>query len=121
MLFLERGGIRFRLAESTDFDFLLIVSFGIERRVNVDEVNLPTVFFQEMAHHLEVVTPEDFVHPAVFIGFAEGLLQLCWKEDRAAEGAFASPMEFGEAFDGGGIDEVKCKLFYHCFILWGCG
>lgn len=52
-----------------------------------------------MAHHLEVIAPEDLVQPAVGI-FTVGFFELGGVVLGGLEGAFAFPVEHGVAFDG---------------------
>lgn len=62
---------------ASECDFLFVVCFRIERRVYVDEFYLPPEFFEEVRHDLEVVAPEDLVHPgAVRGGFAVAFFEL---------------------------------------------
>jgi hypothetical protein len=51
-----------------------------------------------MTHHLQVVSPEDLVAPAIHL-FAVDFLQLRWVILRRGERALAAPVEHGVALD----------------------
>ena len=59
-----------------NLNLLLIICLAIKRRINVDEINSPTVFLQQMTPDLEIVSPENLVDPAVLL-LTIGLPQLC--------------------------------------------
>ena len=52
-----------------------------------------------MAHHLEVVAPKEFVHPAVGL-LPESLFELSWIEAGGFEGTLALPFQHRLPFDG---------------------
>src|SRR5439155_4456432 len=48
-----------------------------ERRVDVDEINLPGELLQQRSHHQQVVAPDKFVPPAVVAGIILLAFPLC--------------------------------------------
>lgn len=98
LLFFKRGAIRCSFTNIFYLDFPLIIRLAVERRINIDEVDFSTILLQQMAHDLEIVSPENLVDPAVLL-LAVGLPQLCGVVLRGAIGPLSCPAKFREAFD----------------------
>ena len=93
LLFLEGVMVVLHLLPAQS-DRLLVVGLGVERRVDVDEVDAAAILLQEMRHHLEVVAPVEFVHPAIRL-FPMALLLLRGEVLRGSERMLPGPAKHG--------------------------
>ena len=114
LLFFKRRTIRCCFTNIFNFDFPLIIRLAVERRINIDEVDFPAVLLQQMAHNLEIITPENLVDPSVLL-LAVGLPQLCGIILRGALGALARPAELREPLYRRSLFKFKSKLLIHCY------
>ena len=117
LFFFKRGCIANRCL-ILNFNLLFIICPTIKWGIDINQLNLSPVFFQKMAHHLKIITPEDFVHPTVLF-FTVRFTQLCRVILRRFIRPLARPTEFWKSFDGWPLCKLKGKLFYfaHFFIL----
>ena len=75
-------------------DRLLVVGLRVERRIDVDEVDAAAILLQKMRHHLEVVAPVEFVHPAIRL-FPVAFLLLRGEVLRGSERTLPRPAKHG--------------------------
>lgn len=91
LFFFKRSGIR-NCILSTNFNSSFIISLRIKRRVDVNQIDLTSVLFEQMGHYLEIIAPEDFIEPIfafVFRRFTIGFLQLRREKNCGLERSFA--------------------------------
>ena len=115
LLFLERGAVGLRTF-SAQLNFLFVVRLGIERRVDINQVHLAPEVFEKVAHHLQVVSPVDFVSPAVHI-VAVAFLQLRRVIGRAGKGAFARPAQLRVTANRLVVEFKKFFFVSHVFLV----